>query len=111
MPTADGPDQFVTASLSQLAQHAQTLRGLADQAEQAFSAAKQVTLDREAYGLLCALIPAKLVPLQARIATTMQATATDLDRRADALYRVIAEYDQADRLAADRHQGLLRDPG
>jgi hypothetical protein len=111
MQTADDrpvPQQPVVASLQQIEQHAQTVARLSQQADQAYGAARQVTLDAEAYGVICAVIPLKLMPLQARIVEVIRLAATDLQVGSDSLRVVAANYEIANVKAAARHEAIAR---
>ncbi|MBV1852023.1 type VII secretion target [Catellatospora tritici] len=107
MPTEEPQITPVTAEPVQLDQHAQTVRRLADRVEHTYGAARQVTMDLDAYGRICAVIPLMLVPLQARITATLGVAAADLQLRSEALQGVAAAYEQADTTAAARHESIL----
>lgn len=111
MQTADDhpvPQQPVVASLRQIEQHAQTVGRLSQQVDQAYGAARHVTLDADAYGVICAVIPLKLMPLQARIVEVMRLAATDLQAGSESLRVVAANYEVADVEAAARHEAIRR---
>jgi hypothetical protein len=111
MQTADDsplPQQPVVASFQPIEQHAQTVARLSQQVDQACGAARHVTLGAEAYGVICAIIPLKLMPLQSRIAQVMRLAATELQATSDALRAVAANYEIADAEAAVRQEAITR---
>ncbi|MDI1460615.1 type VII secretion target [Catellatospora sp. KI3] len=90
------------AQLAQILDHAAAVAGLADRAERACSAARHVTIDAEAYGVICAILPLRLMPLQSRIAATMRAAAADLRGRSEALQAAALTYEGTDLAVSTR---------
>ncbi|MEV4412926.1 type VII secretion target [Catellatospora sp. NPDC049609] len=96
----------VAALLPQIREHARTVARLADRAEHAYGAARHVTLDADAYGVICAVLPLKLMPLQARIAAAMRAAAADLHGRGEALRTTAVTYEDTDLAASARTEAV-----
>jgi hypothetical protein len=74
--------------------HAATVDAIAADVEQARGAAGEVTMDTQAYGMLCQFLPALLMPVFA-------VAATSLDGSADALHETAAGL----RVTADQMDG------
>lgn len=98
--------ETVVAPAEQIVRHAQTVGRLAERAELAYGAARQVSLDVGAYGKICAFIPAHLNPMQERIAAIMLMSATALDAAGAALRSASALYESADVAVSGRVEAI-----
>jgi hypothetical protein len=98
--------ETVVASAEQIVRHAQTVGHLAERAELAHGAARQVGLDAAAYGKVCSFIPAHLNPMQERIAAVMLMSATALDVAGAALRSASAGYESVDAAVRDRMESV-----
>jgi hypothetical protein len=88
-----------------LIKHAGTVDEVISQVEQAHSAAATVRMGREAYGILCQLIPAMLDPIQDLTIAALREAADALQRSADALRATARDYTGSDVRTGDVLRG------
>ena len=82
--------------------HAATVDAIAADVEQARSAAGQVTMDTQAYGMLCQFLPGLLMPVFAVAVTTLDGSADGLHGTAADLRVTADRMDGTDQAAATR---------
>lgn len=85
--------------------HASAVDESADSVDGCRRAAATVELGRAAYGRLCQVIPHLLESVQESIVDSLEETACQMQRAADALRAVAGQYDQGDQRAASRFGG------
>jgi hypothetical protein len=74
--------------------HAGTVDGVADEVEQARSAVREVTMDTQAFGVLCQFLPGLLAPVFGLAVDTMNGSIEALRETASGL-RAVADSAQA----------------
>jgi hypothetical protein len=94
-----GAVQFPAGSVRQ---HAAGVDAIAADVEQARNAAGHVTMDTQAYGVLCQFLPALLMPVFAVAATSLDGSADALRETAAGLRATADEMDGTDRAGARR---------
>jgi uncharacterized protein YukE len=106
--TADRPvtgDASFQVQAAALDTHAATLDQIADEVSQGRSAAASIAIGRDAYGILCQLIPTLLEPIQEATITALQEATDSLQRSADDLRATASDYNGSDRRTADDFNG------
>ena len=98
-------DRTLQVQATELAGQAATVDGVAEVIEQARSAAAGVTLGREAYGILCQLIPSLLEPVQHQTVEALRQATDSLQRSADDLRATARDYTGSDQRTADVFRG------
>jgi hypothetical protein len=88
-----------------LVMHAATVDEVAAQVGQARSAAATVPMGRDAYGVLCSLIPASLDPIQEQATAALGEASDSLQRSADDLRATARHYTGSDTRTADVFHG------
>ena len=91
--------QFPPAAVRQ---HAGSVDGIADDVDQARGAVGQVSMDTQAYGILCQFLPGLLSPLFALAESAMQGSAEALRETAANLRSVADRTESTDRAGAAR---------
>jgi hypothetical protein len=94
-----GPMQFPAESVRR---HAATVDAIAADVEQARGAAGEVTMDTQAYGMLCQFLPGLLMPVFAVAATTLDGSADGLRETASDLRVTADQMDGTDQASARR---------
>ncbi|HEX5201878.1 type VII secretion target [Paractinoplanes rhizophilus] len=79
-----------------ISRHAATVDGVADQVGDARGAAAAVSVGRDAYGILCSLIPSLLEPVQESVIDALGDAAESLRSAADDLRSTARDYTGAD---------------
>ncbi|MEV4642161.1 type VII secretion target [Actinoplanes sp. NPDC049548] len=92
-----------------LVTHAREVDGIGDGLATAAEAAETVRTDTGAYGQVCQLVPVMLNGLQQFMVDGILTAAASAHDTADALRSVAADYDEADRSAAERLKNSVRD--
>ncbi|MEH0935249.1 type VII secretion target [Micromonospora psammae] len=87
-----------------LCRHAQNVDRVAETVQQSLSAARSVGLGAEAYGHLCAALPAMLAPLQQAAERALRESASAIEESTAALRVIARRYQEADEQAADRFE-------
>jgi hypothetical protein len=85
--------------------HAATVDQIASDVSQGRSAAATIAIGRDAYGILCQLIPTLLDPIQEATITALQEVTDSLQRSADDLRATASDYTGSDRRTADDFNG------
>jgi excreted virulence factor EspC (type VII ESX diderm) len=85
--------------------HAGTVDDVAAEVAQGRSAASTVRMGRDAYGILCQLIPTLLDPIQEQVVAAMQEAADSLQRAADDLRATARDYTGSDDRTANVFRG------
>jgi methyl-accepting chemotaxis protein len=88
-----------------ITRHATTVDGVADQVAEGRAAASAVNLGRDAYGILCSLIPALLEPVQESVIEALRGSADALQSAADDLRATARDYTGSDKRTADQFRG------
>ena len=101
-PDAGGAGMPLVAVPEQIRRHGDTVSDVAERAEQAHAAARQVMLDHRAYGLMCAVMPLALRPLQREIAAAIRDASLSLRVTAQSLQTAAALTEDADAWASRR---------
>jgi hypothetical protein len=83
-------------------QHAGTVDGIAADVEQARGAAGEVTMDTQAYGILCQFLPGLLTPIFAVASSALSSSADALHETATDLRSTADQMDGTDQAAARR---------
>lgn len=91
-----------------LTTHADTVDDVATQVAQGRSAGASVRLGRNAYGVLCQIIPALLDPIQEQTIAAMRTAADSLQSVADDLRVVARAYPSSDHETAQSFRDLSR---
>jgi excreted virulence factor EspC (type VII ESX diderm) len=82
--------------------HAATVDAIAADVEQARGAAGEVTMDTQAYGILCQFLPGLLMPVFAVAVTTLDGSADGLHETAADLRATADQMDSTDQVGARR---------
>jgi hypothetical protein len=85
--------------------HAATVDEVATLVAEGRSAASAVGIGRDAYGMLCRLIPSLLDPLQESTVNALQELADSLQSSADELRSTARDYTGSDQRTADDFRG------
>lgn len=113
MPIPDdgiaSPETLV-ATGEQLDQHAMTVSGLAERADLAHGAARQVGLDASTYGLICSFIPRHMAWMQERLVASMRLEAEMLAATAEALRSSSASFRTVDMMMGQQVEAIHPPP-
>ncbi|KAA9165622.1 ESX-1 secretion-associated protein [Amycolatopsis acidicola] len=102
MPFEVVPDELRT--------HASHLDGLVDRLNTAVDAAKTVTMDNEAYGLICSFLPPIINATCQQDATdALNAAVEGMTTTADNVRTAASGYDEQDKAAASPFEAQLRE--
>lgn len=88
-----------------IVKHAGTVEEVAAEVMQAKAASSTISMGRDAYGLLCQLIPSLLDPLQDAAIGAFQEAADSLQRSADNLRTTARDYTGSDESVAGEFGG------
>jgi hypothetical protein len=88
-----------------ITRHATTVDEVAAQVAQGKSAASTITIGRDAYGILCSLIPTLLDPVQESVIEALQEAGDSLQSAADDLRATARDYTGSDQRTADQFRG------
>jgi|SRR3954471_4856926 hypothetical protein len=89
-------DSGFQAQADAIARHATTVDRVADQVSEGRDAAAAVSIGRDAYGILCSLIPALLEPVQDGVIDSLREAAESLQTTADDLRSTARDYTGSD---------------
>ncbi|MDA3627776.1 type VII secretion target [Saccharopolyspora sp. WRP15-2] len=84
-----------------LTAHASHLEALTDRVDTAISAAEQVSMDDEAYGLLCSFLPPIINPMEEEGLNALKAAKEGITTTADNVRQTAKEYQETDEAGAD----------
>jgi len=102
------PGDEVQFSADAANRHATSVDGVADAMRHARSAVHEVTMDSQAYGVLCQFLPGMLSPLFTLASTVLSTSATALGETAAALRTTATEMESTDTSSAERVRGSAR---
>ncbi|GAB3897208.1 hypothetical protein GCM10029964_079700 [Kibdelosporangium lantanae] len=91
--------------------HVSHLEGLMDRVQTAMQAAQSVSMDDQAYGLICAFLPAIISPMQEKGAQAMTDASNALGTTADNVNKAIAAYEDQEQATAQPFESTLDTEG
>jgi hypothetical protein len=91
--------------------HVSHLEGLMDRVQTAMQAAQTVSMDDQAYGLICAFLPGILNPMEEKGAQAMTAASNALGTTADNVNQAIAAYEDREQATAQPFSSTLDTEG
>jgi len=91
--------------------HVSHLEGLMDRVQTAMQAAQTVSMDDQAYGLICAFLPGILNPMEEKGAQAMTAASDALGTTADNVNQAIAAYEDREQATAQPFSSTLDTEG
>jgi methyl-accepting chemotaxis protein len=100
-----GADVGFQVQADAITRHATTVDAVADQVAEGKGAASVVNIGRDAYGMLCSLIPSLLTPVQESLINALQEATDSLHSAADDLRATARDYTGSDDRTANQLQG------
>jgi hypothetical protein len=91
--------------------HVSHLEGLMDRVQTATQAAQSVSMDEQAYGLICAFLPAIINPMAEKGAQAMTSASNALGTTADNVNKAIAAYEDREQATAQPFTSTLDTEG
>lgn len=99
------PDPGFQVQADALTRHAATVDEVSAQVAQGKAAASAVSLGRDAYGILCSVIPSLLDPVHESVIDALQEAADSLQSSADDLRATARDYTGSDKRTGDDFGG------